>query len=61
MQSIHIQIKEQIKRKRKGNIIFANDFKELGSGDAIRQILSRLCKEKFITIRQIARKNKIIE
>ena len=48
MQSIHNQIKEQIKRKRKGNIIFANDFKELGSGDAIRQVLSRLCKEEFI-------------
>jgi len=48
MQSIANQIKTQIKRKRKGNIIFANDFKELGSGDAIRQVLSRLCKEKFI-------------
>ena len=48
MQSIHNQIKEQIKRKRKGNIIFANDFKEFGSGDAIRQVLSRLCKEEFI-------------
>jgi len=48
MQSIHNQIKEQIKRKRKGNIIFANDFKELGGGDAIRQVLSRLCKEEFI-------------
>jgi len=49
MQSIHNQIKEQIKRKRKGNIIFANDFKELGNGDAVRQVLSRLCKEAFIT------------
>jgi len=48
MQSIHNQIKKQIKRKRKGNIIFSNDFKELGSGDAIRQVLSRLCKEEFI-------------
>ena len=48
MQSIHNQIKEQIKRKRKGNIFFANDFKGLGNGDAIRQVLSRLCKEEFI-------------
>jgi len=48
MQSIHNQIKEHIKRKRKGNIIFANDFKEFGSGDAIRQVLSRLCKEEFV-------------
>ena len=47
MQSIHNQIKEQIIRKRKGNIIFATDFKELGGGDAIRQVLSRLCKEGF--------------
>ena len=49
MQSIHNKIKEQIKRKRKGNIIFANDFRELGSGDAVRQVLSRLCKEALIT------------
>ena len=48
MQSIHKQIIEQIKREQKGKIIFANDFKEFGSGDAIRQVLSRLCKEEFI-------------
>ena len=48
MQSIHNQIEKQIKKKRKGNIIFASDFKELGSGDAIRQVLSRLCKKEFI-------------
>ena len=48
MQSIHNQIITIIKKKRKGNIIFANDFKEFGSGDAIRQVLSRLCKEDFI-------------
>ena len=48
MQSVHNQIKCQIKRKRKGNIIFANDFKIFGSGDAIRQALSRLCKDEFI-------------
>jgi len=47
-QSIHNQIEKQIIRKRKGNIIFASDFKELGSGDAIRQVLSRLCREEFI-------------
>jgi hypothetical protein len=48
MQSIHNQIENKIKKKRKGNIFFANDFKESGSGDAIRQVLSRLCKEEFI-------------
>ncbi|WP_321287716.1 DUF6088 family protein [uncultured Sunxiuqinia sp.] len=48
MQSIHKQIEDIIKRKRRGNVFFASDFKSLGSGDAIRQVLSRLCKEDFI-------------
>jgi len=48
MQSTHIQIKEFIKKKRRGNLFFANDFKSFGSGDSIRQVLSRLCKEEFI-------------
>jgi len=48
MQSTHIQIKEFIKKKRRGNLFFANDFKPFGSGDSIRQVLSRLCKEEFI-------------
>ena len=48
MESIHNQIKEQIKKNRKGNIFFANDFKEFGNGDTTRQVLSRLCKEGFI-------------
>ena len=48
MQSTHIQIKEFIKKKRRGNLFFANDFKSFGSGDSIRQALSRLCKDEFI-------------
>jgi len=40
MQSTHIQIKEFIKKKRRGNLFFANDFKSFGSGDSIRQALS---------------------
>ncbi|KAA6310119.1 hypothetical protein EZS27_038519, partial [termite gut metagenome] len=48
MQSTHNQIKEAIKKKRRGNLFFANDFQPFGSGDTIRQVLSRLCKEEFI-------------
>jgi hypothetical protein len=48
MQSIHNQIKEYIKKKRRGNLFFAHDFKSFGNGDAIRQALSRLCRDEFI-------------
>ncbi|MDR1182917.1 MAG: DUF6088 family protein, partial [Bacteroidales bacterium] len=48
MQSTHIKIKEFIIKKRRGNLFFANDFKSFGSGDSIRQALSRLCKDEFI-------------
>ena len=48
MQSAHNQIKELIKKKRRGNLFFANDFKTFGNGDTIRQILSRLCRDEFI-------------
>ncbi|KAA6343594.1 hypothetical protein EZS27_008729 [termite gut metagenome] len=48
MQSTHNQIKEAIKKKKHGNLFFANDFQPFGSGDTIRQVLSRLCKEEFI-------------
>ncbi|MCW0483146.1 DUF6088 family protein [Gaoshiqia sediminis] len=48
MQSIHKQIEKLIKGKRRGNVLFASDFKSLGSGDAVRQVLSRLCRENLI-------------
>ena len=48
MQSTHSQVKEFIKKKRRGNLFFANDFKSFGLGDSIRQVLSRLCKDEFI-------------
>ena len=48
MQSTHNQIKEYIKKKRRGNLFFASDFKTFGSGDTIRQVLSRLCRDEFI-------------
>jgi hypothetical protein len=48
MQSVHNKIKTDIKRKRRGKIIFANDFKQFGSSEAVRLTLFRLCKENFI-------------
>jgi hypothetical protein len=48
MQSIHNQIEIEIKRKRRGKIIFASDFKRLGSNEAVRLTLFRLCKENMI-------------
>jgi hypothetical protein len=48
MQSIHSQIETEIKRKRRGKIIFASDFKRLGSNEAVRLTLFRLCKANLI-------------
>jgi predicted transcriptional regulator of viral defense system len=48
MQSAHYQIKETIIKKRRGKIIFADDFRSLGTGVAIRHALSRLSKVEFI-------------
>jgi predicted transcriptional regulator of viral defense system len=48
MQSINNQIITKIKNKGRGKIIFTNDFSLLGTEFAIRQSLSRLCKEGLI-------------
>jgi predicted transcriptional regulator of viral defense system len=48
MQSTHYQVKYTIIKKRRGKIIFADDFRFLGTGVAVRHALSRLCKEEFI-------------
>jgi len=48
MQSTHYQVKNTITKKRRGKIIFADDFRFLGTGVAVRHALSRLCKEEFI-------------
>jgi hypothetical protein len=48
MQNVSNQIKEIIKKKRKGSVFFTDEFRQSGSNDAIRQTLSRLCKEGFI-------------
>jgi len=48
MQSAHNQVKDVIKKKGRGKIIFANDFSTYGTNFAIRHALSRLCQEGFI-------------
>ncbi len=48
MQSAHYQVKSEIIKKRRGKIIFADDFRSFGTGVAVRHALSRLCKEEFI-------------
>jgi hypothetical protein len=39
MQSTHYQIKNEIIKKRRGKIIFACDFRILGTGVAVRHAL----------------------
>jgi len=48
MKSIHNQIKNTILKKRKGTLIFAEDFKKNGDGGTVRVSLFRLCKEGFL-------------
>ena len=48
MESIHNQIKKIISKKRKGTIVFSDDFKKIGDGGTIRVSLFRLCKEGFL-------------
>ena len=45
MKSIHNQIKNIVTKKRKGTIVFTDDFKKIGDGGTIRVSLFRLCKE----------------
>jgi hypothetical protein len=48
MESINNKIKSSISKKRKGSIIFSEDFKEIGDRGAIRVVLFRLCKDGFL-------------
>lgn len=45
MASVHEEIETNIKRYKRGDLIFSVDFRGKGSNDAIKQALSRLCKE----------------
>ena len=48
MQNISNHVKSVIKKKRRGSIFFTDEFRQSGGSDAIRQSLSRLCREGFI-------------
>ena len=48
MQNTNNQIITYICKKKKGRIFFSDEFRKFGSGDAIRQSLSRLCKNGFL-------------
>lgn len=49
MQSIESKILEKVKRTNRGELIFPEDFYEVGSSEAIRTALHRLTKENKIT------------
>ena len=48
MESVHNQIKNIVIKKRRGTIVFAEDFKKIGDGGTIRISLFRLCKEGIL-------------
>ncbi len=47
-ESTHNKIESAIKRKGRGEIIFANNFSEFGTNYSVRHALSRLCKNGVI-------------
>ncbi|MFZ1750320.1 MAG: DUF6088 family protein [Saprospiraceae bacterium] len=48
MQSIESKILEKVKRSKRGELIFPEDFYDVGSSEAIRTALHRLVKENSI-------------
>ena len=48
MQSVNNQIENEIKKRQKGKIIFAEEFKKFGSAEVVRVTLFRLCKKGLI-------------
>lgn len=49
MISIEEKIKKEILSKNKGTLLFPEDFKHIGSSEAVRLALHRLFKDRFIT------------
>jgi len=47
-QSISSQVFEHIKKKRRGKIFFAEDFKHFGTAENVRFILFSLCKKNIL-------------
>jgi predicted transcriptional regulator of viral defense system len=48
MQNANNDIITHIKRNRRGKIFFADEFRNFGSNEAVRQTLSRLCRKNFL-------------
>ncbi len=48
MQNISNNIVKYIQRNRHGKIFFADEFRNFGSNEAVRQALSRLCRKNFL-------------
>lgn len=48
MQSIYNQIEDRILRQERGAILFPDDFTDIGSSEAVRIALMRLCKAEVI-------------
>jgi len=48
MQSVSNQILEHIKKKRRGKIFFAEDFKHFGTAENVRFVLFSLCKKNIL-------------
>jgi len=48
MQSVNSQIVAKIKKNKRGKIFFLKNFAFLGTGNAIRHSLSRLCQEGLL-------------
>ena len=47
-QSINSQILEHIKKKRRGQVFFAEDFKHFGTAENVRFVLFSLCKKNIL-------------
>jgi len=47
-QSVSSQILEYVKKKRRGKIFFAEDFKHFGTAENVRFVLFSLCKKKIL-------------
>jgi ribosomal protein S19E (S16A) len=48
MQSVESKIKKAISKKKRGDLLFPDDFRGLGSSEAIRLALHRIEKEGFV-------------
>jgi len=48
MQSIHLQVLDKISDLERGCVFFPEDFASIGNSEAIRQALSRICKDGTI-------------